>query len=1001
MTTNVTELNTGSQSEAKVFISYSRKDETFAKWLREELGTRAIEIFRDVDDTLAGEEWWRRLQSLIAAADTIVFILSSRSVTSKVCRDEVAYADSLKKRIFPVVIEDVDWASVPSGLAARHSVFFTDKKKHKASLDQLYTALLTDIDWIREHTRLLERATAWERKGRGPYELLSSKALEEAERWLASKPTGAQVPTALHQEYVKASRDAAKRRRNILTISLGVGLAVALGLAALAYWQRGIAVEHEKVAQEQRTLAEEQRRLADEQRAAAIEQRDKALATQSRFLADLATQRVREGDAGSAMLLALEGLPETRGGAVRPYVPEAEAALDNARQNLREITILRGHENAVWSAAFSPDGQQVITGSDDKTARLWNASTGQETIVLRGHSGRVASVAFSPDGKRVLTGSWGPARLWDVSTGQMIMLLQGSAGVTSAAFSADGARLVAACDDGTTRIWDAASGQQIMLLHGHSHAVVSARFSRDGRRVVTASDDRTARLWDAGTGQQIMVLRNDFGGVTHAAFSPDGRRVVTAQGTVARLWDVEAGKEVVVLRGHEQLVWTAEFSPDGKQVLTASVDGTARLWDAESGENVAVLRGNTGIVLSAAFSPDGQRIVAASEDSTAQIWSVGGADGVIVLHGHEYKVSSAVFSPDAKRVLTASEDKTAALWNSDTGQQIMLFRGHEESVTSAEFSPSGDQVVTASLADNTVRVWDARTGQQTKLLRGFDHPYSATFSPDGTRLMMVSKSGVRLWSIAGQNVINILRIDVGSASFNPSGTHIITTSGDNIARLWDAESGQQVMPLRGYDAHLAAFSPDGNWIVTAARPTAQIWNAQTGQPVIALDRPSTDVNSVAFSPNSQRVVMALMDNTARILDAKSGKAIIVLRGHEDNGPRFGGMTRAAFSPDGNHVVTASSDATVRIWRSFQTTEQLVEHARQIIPRCLTRTQRVEAFLSPEPPVWCVEMHKWPYHTPAWNDWLKFKRADANPPLPDTPEWKSWLAALGPAAQTPQ
>src|SRR5262245_64428247 len=151
-------------AKAKIFISYSRTDEGFAISLRQELEAHDIEVLRDVDDTLPGEEWWRRLQSLIASADGIVFVLSRRSVESKVCRDEVAYGEELKKRIFPAVIEDVDWASVPPGLAARHSVFFKHEARRAAALDQLTRALLTDIDWIREHTRLYERATGWQRQ---------------------------------------------------------------------------------------------------------------------------------------------------------------------------------------------------------------------------------------------------------------------------------------------------------------------------------------------------------------------------------------------------------------------------------------------------------------------------------------------------------------------------------------------------------------------------------------------------------------------------------------------------------------------------------------------------------------------------------------------------------------------------------------------------------------------------------------------------------------------
>ena len=145
------------------------------------------------------------------------------------------------------------------------------------------------------------------------------------------------------------------------------------------------------------------------------------------------------------------------------------------------------------------------------------------------------------------------------------------------------------------------------------------------------------------------------------------------------------------------------------------------------------------------------------------------------------------------------------------------------------------------------------------------------------------------------------------------------------------------------------------------------------------------VHSAAFSPDGRRVVTASVDGTARIWDAETQTQIAVLKGH-DNGVRS-----AAFSPDGRRVVTASDDETARIWNVFPTTQHLVDHAKEVVPRCLTPQQRDEAFLNPAPAAWCIEAEKWPYHTQDWKDWLKFKRANANPPLPDTPEWQSWIA----------
>jgi hypothetical protein len=148
------------------------------------------------------------------------------------------------------------------------------------------------------------------------------------------------------------------------------------------------------------------------------------------------------------------------------------------------------------------------------------------------------------------------------------------------------------------------------------------------------------------------------------------------------------------------------------------------------------------------------------------------------------------------------------------------------------------------------------------------------------------------------------------------------------------------------------------------------------------------VTSAAFSPDGSLVITGSEDKTARIWDAASGKEMIVLKGHEDV------VVSVAFSPVGARVVTASSDETARIWRVFSETATdhiAIDDARNIVPRCLTRARREQVFLDPEPPAWCIEMEKWPYHTQDWKDWLKFKRADANPPLPDTLEWQALVA----------
>jgi nucleoside 2-deoxyribosyltransferase len=281
------------QSKAKVFISYSRKDIDFADRLDAALKTRGFEPLIDRTEIYAFEEWWKRIEDLIARADTVIFVLSPDAVRpGSVALKEVGFAASLNKRFAPIVFRPVEDKDVPEALAKLNFIFFDDVARFEQSAGQLAEALDTDISWIRQHTEFGEQARRWALAKSASGLLLRSPLLEEAERWVASRPESAPPPTEETRAFIAQSRLAATRRRNLLTATLGVGLVLALGLAGLAYWQRGVAVEQE--------------RIAEQQRAAAVEQRDRALLTQSRFLADLANQRTRDSDyAGTTLIFAV------------------------------------------------------------------------------------------------------------------------------------------------------------------------------------------------------------------------------------------------------------------------------------------------------------------------------------------------------------------------------------------------------------------------------------------------------------------------------------------------------------------------------------------------------------------------------------------------------------------------------------------------------------------------------------------------------------------------
>ena len=691
----------------------------------------------------------------------------------------------------------------------------------------------------------------------------------------------------------------------------------------------------------------------------AAKQRDAALEAHFRLLTQTAAERVRLSDASDGMGIILEVLRHSAPG--ETYSPEALSVFQEARASDAQMLVLAGHTQTVRSADFSPDGKYIVTASFDGTARIWDATTGRETMQLVGHTDRLSSAAFSPDARRIVTAAHDrTARIWDARTGIQLVQLNGHTdGVRSAEFSSDGSHVVTSSYDLTARIWDTATGQQLQQLNGHSGPVVRASFSPDGGRVLTASQDRTARIWDAVTGKQLVLLNGHTGQVTSGAFSPDGRRVATASyDKTARIWDAATGQQLTLLSGHTQLLEHVEFSRDGTRIVTVSDDKTARIWDAETGRQLALLIGHTEPLTGAAFSPDGRNVVTSSDDMTARVWNTLPGPQGVVLRGHTQVVAGAEFSPDGRRVATASADKTARIWDAATGQQLTLLSGHTQLVLSAIFSADGRRVITAS-DDSTARIWDSTTRRELLTLSGHTQAVEgAAFTPDGKLIVTASSDKtVRLWDASTGRQLRELDGHTGKvnwAMFSPDGHRVVTASYDRTARVWEAATGRELMVFTGHSGPVATaeFSPDGTRIVTASDDkTARVWNVATGRELVLLSGHDQPVTSAAFSFDGRRVVTSSYDKTARVWDASTGQQLMAVVLSDL-------VETASFSPDGERIVTASDDKTAGIWDvRAPPLGQQIQWAAAAQFEALSSTERFQLGL-PEQAV----VDRWPRHS---------------------------------------
>lgn len=597
----------------------------------------------------------------------------------------------------------------------------------------------------------------------------------------------------------------------------------------------------------------------------------------------------------TALLLAYEGV-------ARHHDPLTEQALRDALDHVAwQPIVLNGHTAAVGRGDFSPDGQQILTASDDGTARLWDL-TGKQLAVFEGHTGIVQGAVFSPDGQQVLTASGdGTARLWN-KQGQPLVIFKGhTAGLQSADFTKDGQQILTTSDDGTVRLWTI-TGQPLTVFEGHTDTVHSAVFSADEQLVLTASDDGTARLWNRN-GESLTTFKHDDDPVERAEFSPDGQQVLTASGDqTARLWDL-SGQELAVFKGHTGGVQRAMFSPDGKQVLTASLDQTVRLWDL-SGQQLAVFKGHTDRVNRARFSPDGQYILSASLDHTARLWDLSGQQ--LAVFSHLGRVGSTMFSPDGKHILTTSFDHTARLWTL-VGPPVATFQDEDNGLKSAIYSADGKRVLTAS-ADKTARLWDAN-GQLLMVFKDHSGPLArARFSPDEQQVLTAAEDGtVSLWDLSGRLLTTFSHTDeVFSDGNTLDGQRVLTAADDGTVQLWDL-SGQHIATFKGHTDEVtnARLSPNGQYVLTTSQDaTARLWDVSGKQLTIFKEHTEWIVRAI-FSLDGQHIVSVSDDDTARLWDL-SGKQLAVFP-HNDR------VVRAVFSPDGQRVVTISQDATARMW----------------------------------------------------------------------------------------
>jgi len=638
-----------------------------------------------------------------------------------------------------------------------------------------------------------------------------------------------------------------------------------------------------------------------------------------RLLADSYAVRgnllVEEGDLISALPWYTRALEMDGGSRERARRDRIQIAL--TLQQCPQLVHMWFLEGEAHSARFNPDGQLLAVAGSMGLVKVFEVTTGLARPGFTGMAGDVMSASFSPDGNYLAAADTnGTIRVWHTADGTVATTIQHTGMVYSVRFDRTGDFLLAAGSDRQAILWDWQQKSVAMrYANVHTDHVRHAAFSPDGSRIVTASQDGTAQIWDRWTGEPIgdPLVHGDW--VYQATFSPDGARILTAgYDKTARIWDAATGAPGLTIE-HDQAVRSAEFSPDGQIVATACWDLMTRFWSAETGKLAGPPVRHSSYPYDVSFNPEGYLLASSTAHGAVSIWN-------LIPTGWRPPVLKDVYSGDGLRYLSlVGED--ARLWGAEARQPLGPSFAVSSNVFRAYLSRRGDRLVTVhkwvespELTRYGAQLWDPIRGVSL----GPMFPYARSYhllalSHSGRMFVAYAGSEADIWDTAsGQRKQHLERDEeVQFPTFDPSERRLLFAVGRQAEVIDLSGTGRPLLLPHPTQVSDVAFSNDGTKILTTCKDgsftkyAAQLWEAETGEPLGEPMLHQDGVWSASFSPDDRRIVSSGEDNLAQTWSARTLRKLAAPLPHKDE------VICASFSPDSDWIATGCRDKTARVW----------------------------------------------------------------------------------------
>lgn len=833
-----------------VFISYSRRDSEFVRRVHEALKARGHDTWVDWEGIPPSDRWMATIRAAIDNAEAFLFVISPDSVTSGVCNEEIEHAVHRNKRLIPILYREPE-VEVPGALAEINYVLAREKEDFKTAMDTLVEAIDTDLDWVRAHTRLLVRASEWEREGRDPSFTLRGTDLTTFEDWAAQAPNKEPKPTSLQTEYLLSSRRAVSRRQQIIGGGIAAGLVIAAVLGTAAWFQKEERDRQEEIVAARQLLSRsEGLRDAASQLPGDTRETFQALETAADALHRLHSLGEETIDADQAVRKGHTLLSKWQHAKLASYEKVREAHYSAGGQSV--ALLLYPLAISVWDLTTLTEHRPCDVGSESfaDLAELRIADGGRRLALYHHADGngdrpsRVRLVSV-PDCKEEFIREI-PANL--ARTPPALMM------------SSDGGRLGVYAGDGF-HLWDVEDGARYHIPRRPRR--VPYALSPDGTRVVTLDVDRSQskprrvyriiRVSDSTVEEDIdhgvgivsdplswmdagLLVKGgwvdvDAGPPTYRAvkdadydaiaLSPDGRLYATLNAPVLEVRD--AGTDKPVARTEVNGIDQVGFTASGDAVVaTGTYTRAVSAWHFRANGPYVTIPTSSAPDHIAFDSESGALLAIGGGD--VQRWRMpgpGSGDRPIPLDPLPRPDLPAPVSPQATDGRTI-----AGVDIGRTGLTALVIEGNPLNGTRA----GPRRYVELWLGDDKKTALEVQATLDMKMY-GY-----VRFGGNDQYLLVGAQNGIRLFNVPPPeeisvkdieeiNVSDIYHRDAVQAGVRLDGERIVTMSSDLSIRVWDVGTKlmtSQLAASRSYGA--LALSGDGRWLAGLARDrTIDVW----------------------------------------------------------------------------------------------------------------------------------------------------------------------------------